>query len=70
MVMLSVILFVSGLFFFATQTVTHTLTAELAPLKHRGSAFGMWNLVSEFGALLSPVVSGALRGATGNWKVH
>ncbi len=68
MVMLSVILFVSGLFFFATQTVTHTLTAELAPLEHRGSAFGMWNLVSEFGALLSPVVSGALRGATGNWE--
>lgn len=68
MIMLSIILFVSGLFFFATQTVSHTLTAELSPLKHRGSAFGMWNLVSEFGALLSPVVSGALRGATGNWE--
>lgn len=63
----SLILFVSGLIFFALQAVAHALTAELAPAKHRGSAFGMLNLVSEIGAVLSPVISGALRDSTGNW---
>jgi MFS-type transporter involved in bile tolerance (Atg22 family) len=32
-----------------------------------GQAFGMWNLVAEFGALLSPVVAGFLRDLTGSW---
>jgi cyanate permease len=27
----------------------------------------MWNLVAEFGALLSPVVAGYLRDLTGSW---
>ncbi len=31
------------------------------------SAFGVWNLIAEIGAILSPVVSGALRDATGGW---
>jgi MFS family permease len=67
LVIVSLILFTSGLFFFATQTVTHSLTAELAPEENRGAAFGMWNLVSEIGALLSPVISGAIRDHTGSW---
>jgi MFS family permease len=64
---MSAILFVSGLLFFALQAVSHALTAESAPEHLRGSAFGMWNLVAEIGAVLSPVVSGALRDATGSW---
>ena len=66
-VVMSAMLFASGLFFFALQSVSHALTAELAPPEHRGSAFGMWNLVAEIGAVLSPVISGALRDSTGSW---
>ncbi len=61
------LLFLSGLFFFALQPVSHALTADLAPVHLRASAFGMWNLVAEIGAVLSPVISGALRDATGTW---
>jgi len=67
MVVQSVILFVSGLIFFALQAVAHALTSELAPVHLRGAAFGMLNLVSEIGAVLSPVVSGAIRDSTGSW---
>ncbi len=61
------LLFISGLFFFALQPVSHALTADLAPVHLRASAFGMWNLIAEIGAVLSPVVSGAIRDATGTW---
>lgn len=67
MVVESIILFISGLIFFALQAVSHALTAETAPTALRGSAFGMWNLIAEIGAVLSPVVSGALRDSTGSW---
>jgi MFS-type transporter involved in bile tolerance (Atg22 family) len=67
LIVVYLILFTSGLFFCATQTVSHAHTAELAPAENRGAAFGMWNLVSEIGALLSPVVSGAIRDHTGSW---
>ncbi len=60
-------LFLSGLFFFALQSVSHALTAELAPASHRGTAFGLWNLIAEIGALLSPVISGTLRDRFGGW---
>jgi MFS family permease len=66
-VVMSVLLFLSGLVFFALQPVSHALTAELAPETHRGAAFGMNNFISEIGAVLSPVVSGVLRDSTGNW---
>lgn len=66
-VVVSALLFVSGLFFFAQQSVSHALTAELAPASHRGKAFGLWNLIAEIGALLSPVISGTLRDHTGGW---
>jgi MFS transporter, ACS family, D-galactonate transporter len=33
-----------------------------------GAAFGMMNLISEMGAVLSPAISGVLRDATGNWN--
>ncbi|MDO0824719.1 MULTISPECIES: MFS transporter [Desulfosporosinus] len=67
MVVQSVILFVSGLIFFALQAVAHALTSEIAPVHLRGAAFGMLNLVSEIGAVLSPVISGAIRDSTGSW---
>lgn len=63
----SIILFISGLFFFALQPVAHALTAQLAPSENRGTAFGIMNLISEVGAVLSPVVSGVIRDSTGNW---
>ena len=59
---------VAGLVFFALQSVNFSLTAEAAPPELRGAAFGMWNLVAEIGAVLSPVISGALRDATGSWS--
>lgn len=64
---LGALLFVMGVIFAASQTVHMTLTADLAPSEDRGKAFGMWNLVAEIGAVLSPVVSGALRDSTGSW---
>lgn len=66
-VVMSIILFISGLVFFALQPVCHALTGENAPDHLRGAAFGMWNLIAEIGAVLSPVVAGALRDSTGNW---
>lgn len=66
-VVMSIILFVSGLVFFALQSVAHNLTTEIAPTEFRGAAFGMWNLIGEIGAVLSPVVAGALRDSTGSW---
>lgn len=66
-IVMSIILFISGLVFFALQSVAHNLTTELAPVESRGAAFGMWNLIGEIGAVLSPVVAGALRDSTGSW---
>ncbi|MBA4493564.1 MFS transporter [Paenactinomyces guangxiensis] len=66
-VVMSILLFLSGLFFFALQPVAQAMTSDLAPPEHRGSAFGMLNLISEIGALLSPVISGAMRDYTGGW---
>src|SRR5215210_3262027 len=33
-----------------------------------GVAFGMWNLIGEIGAVLSPAISGVLRDTTGSWN--
>ena len=65
---MSSILFVSGTVFFAVQSIQHAFISELAPAEHRGSAFGLWNLIAEIGALLSPVISGVLRDSTGSWS--
>ncbi len=67
LILVSALLFVSGLFFFAQQAVAHAFTAELAPPEKRGTAFGLFNLIAEIGALLSPVISGTLRDRTGGW---
>ncbi|TSI02636.1 MFS transporter [Lysinibacillus sp. BW-2-10] len=68
LVIMSTILFISGLLFFAVQSIQHAFISDLAPAEHRGSAFGLWNLIAEFGALLSPVISGVLRDRTESWS--
>jgi MFS family permease len=64
---LAIVLFAIGVLFSAMQTVHMTITSDLAPKGMMGQAFGMWNLVAEMGALMSPVLSGALRDWTGSW---
>jgi MFS transporter, ACS family, D-galactonate transporter len=64
---MGLLLFTASLFFNALQPVGHALTAELAPARLRGSAFGMENLIGETGAVLSPAISGVLRDSTGGW---
>jgi len=63
------LIFAIGAVFSAAQTAHMTLTADLAPRENLGQAFGMWNLVGEVGAVLSPVISGVLRDATGDWTL-
>ncbi|MCO1657066.1 MFS transporter [Pseudonocardia humida] len=65
--LLGLLLFSSGLFFNALQPIVQGMTGDMVPASERGSAFGMLNLVSEIGAVASPVVSGVLRDATGSW---
>jgi MFS transporter, ACS family, D-galactonate transporter len=43
------------------------MLGDLVPAGERGSAFGIFNLIAEIGAVASPVVSGVLRDATGSW---
>ncbi|OAH13009.1 MFS transporter [Streptomyces jeddahensis] len=65
--LLGLILFVSGLFFNALQPIVHSMLGDQVPDEQRGSAFGVFNLVAEIGAVASPVVSGVMRDATGSW---
>ncbi|MGY1823119.1 MFS transporter [Geodermatophilus sp. SYSU D00079] len=67
LLLLGLLLFSSGVFFNALQPIVQGMTGDLVPAAERGAAFGMLNLVSEIGAVLSPVVSGILRDATGSW---
>ena len=67
LLLLGLLLFVSGLFFNALQPIVHGLTGDMVPDAERGSVFGLLNLISEIGAVASPVVSGVLRDATGSW---
>ncbi|MCL6593112.1 MAG: MFS transporter, partial [Alicyclobacillus sp.] len=63
-----ILLFLASLFFNALQPVSHAMVSELSEDNQRGAAFGLFNLISEIGAVLSPVVSGTLRDATGSWN--
>jgi MFS family permease len=65
--LLGLLLFTSGLFFNALQPIVQGMTGDMVPVAERGAAFGMLNLISEIGAVASPVVSGVLRDATGSW---
>jgi ACS family D-galactonate transporter-like MFS transporter len=61
------LLFFAGLFFSALQPVSHALVADIAPPQDRGGAFGLYTLIGEIGAVLSPVVAGTLRDRYGGW---
>ncbi|MDX3231885.1 MFS transporter [Streptomyces sp. ME19-01-6] len=67
LVVMSVLLFTASLFFNALQPMAHALVAELVEEHQRGAAFGMWNLVGEIGAVISPALGGALFDAYGTW---
>jgi ACS family D-galactonate transporter-like MFS transporter len=63
------LLFITSLFFNALQPMWHALAADLVPTAAlMGAAFGLMNLISEMGAVLSPAISGVLRDATGDWS--
>ena len=48
--------------------MSHAFSADLVPsAAYLGAAFGLWNLIGEMGAVLSPAISGTLRDATGDW---
>lgn len=64
---LGFLVFMAGVFLFGTWSVSFALTADFAPPALMASAFGVWNLIAEIGAILSPVVSGAIRDATKSW---
>nr|WP_296071439.1 MFS transporter [uncultured Actinoplanes sp.] len=67
LLLLGILLFTSGLFFNALQPIAQGMTGDMVPADQRGRAFGLENLISEIGAVASPVVSGVLRDATGDW---
>jgi MFS transporter, ACS family, D-galactonate transporter len=67
MFLLGLLLFTSGLFFNALQPIVQGMTGDMVPATERGSVFGLLNLISEIGAVASPVVSGVLFDQTGSW---
>ncbi|MGW2052360.1 MFS transporter [Streptomyces sp. NPDC001840] len=67
LVVMSVMLFTASLFFNALQPMAHALLAEVVEEHQRGAAFGMWNLIGEIGAVISPALGGALFDAYGTW---
>jgi len=66
---MGLLLFLASLFFFAVQPISHALTSDIVQNPALlGAAFGMWNLIAEIGAVLSPAISGVLRDTTGSWN--
>jgi MFS family permease len=66
-VVMAALLFFAGLFFSALQPVSQAMVADLAAPAVRGSALGVYNLIGEIGAVLSPTISGTLRDIWGSW---
>jgi MFS family permease len=69
LIILGILVFCIGVPFAAMQTVHMTLTSDLAPKEQVAQTFGMWNLIGEIGAVISPVLSGTLRDLTGSWTL-
>ncbi|ENQ3079519.1 MFS transporter [Bacillus sp. WLY-B-L8] len=67
LIIMGVLLFITSLFFNAIQTISHSMVGDLAKPELKGTAFGMWNLIGEIGAVLSPVINGMVRDITGGW---
>lgn len=69
LLVMGALIFAASLFFNALQPMSQALTADLVPgAAYLGAAFGLWNLIGEMGAVLSPALSGVLRDATGDWN--
>ncbi|WAP58841.1 MFS transporter [Streptomyces sp. S465] len=64
---MSVLLFVTSLFFNALQPMAHALLSDVVGATERGAAFGLFNLVGEIGAVISPALSGTLFDTYGSW---
>lgn len=64
---MSLLLFVTSLFFNALQPMAHALLNDVVDAAERGSAFGLFNLVGEIGAVVSPALSGTLFDHYGSW---
>ncbi|GAA0687569.1 MFS transporter [Streptomyces malaysiensis subsp. malaysiensis] len=64
---MSVLLFVTSLFFNALQPMAHALLNDVVDAAERGAAFGLFNLVGEIGAVISPALSGTLFDHYGSW---
>ncbi|MET7901188.1 MFS transporter [Streptomyces sp. NPDC005355] len=64
---MSVLLFVTSLFFNALQPMAHALLSDVVDAAQRGAAFGLFNLVGEIGAVISPALSGTLFDHYGSW---
>lgn len=67
LVVMSVLLFVTSLFFNALQPMAHALLNDVVDASQRGAAFGLFNLVGEIGAVISPALSGTLFDHYGSW---
>ncbi|MFI0777060.1 MFS transporter [Streptomyces sp. NPDC021212] len=67
LLVMSVLLFVTSLFFNALQPMAHALLNDVADASERGAAFGLFNLVGEIGAVISPALSGTLFDHYGSW---
>jgi ACS family D-galactonate transporter-like MFS transporter len=66
---LGILIFFQALFFSALQPISHALMADqVNNPAYLGAAFGMWNLIGEVGAVLSPAISGVLCDVTGEWN--
>ena len=57
-----------GLHMGLTQGILSTLVADTAPVELRGTAFGMFNLVSGLAMLLASVIAGVLWQGVGSWE--
>ncbi|MBL1099995.1 MFS transporter [Streptomyces coffeae] len=64
---MSVLLFITSLFFNALQPMAHALLNDVVDAAERGAAFGLFNLVGEIGAVISPALSGTLFDHYGSW---
>ncbi|WCK57303.1 MFS transporter (plasmid) [Aneurinibacillus sp. Ricciae_BoGa-3] len=67
LVAMSLFIFFCSLVLNLLQPISQAMTAELVDEEHRASAFGMWNLIGEMGAVLSPVIGGMIVDKTGHW---
>jgi ACS family D-galactonate transporter-like MFS transporter len=67
LLVMSVLLFVTSLFFNALQPMAHALLNDVVDASERGAAFGLFNLVGEIGAVISPALSGTLFDHYGSW---